>query len=135
MYSLRTRCAALWSRCRAGWQRLFLTTNELQLALLLMALWPVVQWGLWFFFPEAAPLDGGQLHKLYLACLVFAAGHGFLWLGLKFNLPALFGFVEQEFSTAFHSLTPWQKLLLFLGFWSAYLFCFALCWLGASQVA
>jgi len=129
------KCRAFAARCHAALKRFFLTTNELWLAFLLIAGWPLVQVLLWFFFPEAAPLDGGQLHKLYLAMLVFAAGHGFLWFGLKFNLPALFGFVENDFSTAFKSLIPWQKLLLFLGFWAAYLFCFALCWLGASQVA
>jgi len=134
MYSF-PRCRAFAARCLSAWQKFFLTTNELQLAFLLMLLWTPVQMLLWFFFPEAAPLDGGQLHKLYLAMLVFATGHGFLWLGLKFNLPALFGFVETEFTDAFKSLTPWQKLLLFLGFWAVYLFCFAHIWVGASQVA
>lgn len=129
------RCRAFAARCLSLWQKVFLTTNELQLAFLLMVFWTPVQILLWFFFPEAAPLDGGQLHKLYLTMLVFAAGHGFLWLGLRFNVRALFDFIENEFSEAFSHLTFKWKCVIFLGFWAVYLLCFALIWLGASQVA
>jgi hypothetical protein len=115
-----------------GW---LLRHNELHLALLIGLLWYPIQLGFAWFFPDAAPLSSTQLHKLLLTALVFVFAHGFLWLGLRFNLPILPRWLRTRFTTTFLSLTPWQKMQFFAFIWSAYLLCFALMWHGASQAA
>ena len=122
----------------AGHQLLYgwlLRHNELHLALLLALLWYPIQLAFAWYFPDAAPLSSTQLHKVLLTALVFVSGHGFLWLGLRFNLPILPRWLKKRFTTTFLSLTEWQKMQFFAFLWSAYLVCWALIWLGASQAA
>ena len=122
----------------ALYQRLYgwvLRHNELHLALLIAGAWYPIQWLMAWYFPDAAPLTATQLHKVVLTALVFVFGHGFLWLGLRFNLPIIPRWLKKNFTTTFLSLTPWQKMQFFAFLWSAYLLCFAIMWHGASQAA
>jgi len=115
-----------------GW---FLRHNELHLALLIALLWYPIQLAFDWYFPDAAPLTATQLHKVVLTALVFVFGHGFLWLGLRFNLPIVPRWLRNSFSHTFLSLSEWQKIQFFAFLWSAYLLCWAIIWLGASQAA
>jgi len=122
----------------AWYQRLYgwlLRHNELHLAALLVLLWHPIQLAFEAYFPDAAPLSSTQLHKVLLTALVFAFAHGYLWLGLRFNLPIIPRWLRKNFTTTFLSLTPWQKMQFFAFIWSAYLLCFAIMWHGASQAA
>lgn len=121
-----------WPRRVWGW---LLRHNELHLAALLVLLWYPCQELLTWYFPDAAPLSSTQLDKIRLTALVFVFGHGFLWLGLRFNLPIVPRWLRTEFTSTFNSLTPWQKMQFFAFLWSAYLLTYALIWHGASQAA
>jgi hypothetical protein len=115
-----------------GW---LLRHNELHLAALFVLLWQPIQSLLVWYFPDAAPLSSTQLHKVLLTAVVFAFGHGYLWLGLRFNLPIIPRWLKTRFTKTFLSLTAWQKMQFFAFIWSAYLVSFAIIWLGASQAA
>lgn len=121
-----------WYQRLYGW---VLRHNELHLALLIGLLWYPIQCGFELAWPDAAPLSSTQLHKLLLTALVFVFAHGFLWLGLRFNLPIIPRWLKTRFTTTFLSLTPWQQLQFFAFLWSAYLLVFAIMWHGASQAA
>ncbi|MGI4873369.1 MAG: hypothetical protein ACRYFX_19600 [Janthinobacterium lividum] len=121
-----------WYQLLYGW---LLRHNELHLALLVALLWYPIQVGFAWYFPDAAPLSSTQLHKLLLTALVFVFGHGFLWLGLRFNLPIIPRWLKKRFTKTFLSLTPWQKMQFFAFLWSAYLVAWSIIWLGASQSA
>lgn len=121
-----------WYQLLYGW---VLRHNELHLAALLMLLWYPMQLAFAWFYPDAAPLSSTQLHKVLLTALVFTFAHGYLWLGLRFNLPIIPRWLRKNFTTTFLSLTPWQKMQFFAFLWSAYLLTFAIMWHGASQAA
>jgi hypothetical protein len=115
-----------------GW---LLRHNELHLALLIALLWYPFQLAFTWYFPDAAPLSSTQLDKIKLAALVFSFGHGFLWVGMRLNLPIIPRWLKSSFTKTFLSLTEWQKMQFFAFLWSAYLLCWALIWLGVSQAA
>ncbi|MDB5270871.1 MAG: hypothetical protein JWP58_3911 [Hymenobacter sp.] len=121
-----------WHQRLYGW---VLRHNELHLALLIAGSWYPIQWLMAWYFPDAAPLSSTQLHKLLLTAEVFTFAHGYLWLGLRFNLPILPRWLAKRFTRTFLSLTPWQKMQFFAFIWASYLLCFAIMWLGASQAA
>jgi hypothetical protein len=121
-----------WYQLLYGW---LLRHNELHLAALIALLWYPIQLAFDWYFPDAAPLTATQLHKVVLTAFVFAFAHGYLWLGLRLNLPIIPRWLKKNFTTTFLSLTPWQKMQFFAFIWSAYLLCFALMWHGASQAA
>lgn len=121
-----------WYQRLYGW---LLRHNELHLALLLGLAWYPLQCAFAWYFPDAAPLSSTQLHKLLLTALVFVFAHGFLWLGLRFNLPIIPRWLRHHFTFTFQRLTPWQQMQFFAFLWSAYLVAFAIMWLGASQAA
>ncbi|MGI4871441.1 MAG: hypothetical protein ACRYFX_09720 [Janthinobacterium lividum] len=121
-----------WYQLLYGW---LLRHNELHLALLVALLWYPIQWAFAWYFPDVAPLTATQLHKVVLTAFVFVFAHGFLWLGLRFNLPIIPRWLRRSFTPTFLSLTPWQKMQFFAFLWSAYLLCFAIMWHGASQAA
>jgi hypothetical protein len=121
-----------WHQLLYGW---LLRHNELHLAALIALLWYPIQLAFDWYFPDAAPLTATQLHKVVLTAFVFAFAHGYLWLGLRFNLPIIPRWLKKNFTSTFLSLTPWQKMQFFAFIWLGYLLCFALMWHGASQAA
>jgi hypothetical protein len=121
-----------WYQLLYGW---LLRHNELHLAALIALLWYPIQLAFDWYFPDAAPLTATQLHKVVLTAFVFAFAHGYLWLGLRFNLPIIPRWLKKNFTTTFLSLTPWQKMQFFAFIWLGYLLCFAIMWHGASQAA
>ncbi len=130
--NFRTPDRLSWPQRLRGW---LLRHNELHLAAVLVLLWYPCQQLLTWYFPDAAPLSSTQLDKIRLTALVFVFGHGFLWLGLRFNLPIVPRWLRIHFTDTFNSLTAWQKMQFFAFIWSAYLLCWAITWLGASQAA
>ena len=121
-----------WYQRLWGW---LLRHNELHLALLIALFWYPVQELMVWFFPDIAPLSATVWDKIRLAALVFAFGHGYLWLGLRFNLPIIPRWLKKHFTKIFLSLTPWQQMQFFAFLWSAYLLAWAIIWHGASGVA
>jgi hypothetical protein len=121
-----------WPQRLYGW---VLRHNELHLAALLILGWYPLQLALVWYFPDASPLSSTQLHKVLLTALVFTFAHGYLWLGLRVNLPIIPRWLKLRFTKTFLSLTPWQKMQFFAFLWSSYLVAFAIMWHGASQAA
>ncbi|WP_201980354.1 hypothetical protein [Hymenobacter rubidus] len=121
-----------WYQLAWGW---ILRHNELHLALLIALCWYPSQLAMEHIWPDSAPLSATQLDKIKLSALVFVFGHGFLWLGMRFNLPILPRWLKKRFTRTFLSLTSWQKMQFFAFLWSAYLVAWAIIWHGASQSA
>ncbi len=134
----------IWSRCRDGARGAYETLseqvvkwNEFYLAVLLVLLWPLVQFGIKVLDPTAYPFDAGVLHADYYAALKFALFYGFVWVGIKLNQPVIFEFFEGSdktqagFNDTFKALDPWQKLKAALAIWALHLFFAAVCLLAA----
>ncbi|GAB3293811.1 hypothetical protein [Hymenobacter tenuis] len=116
-----------------GWfVRHFRRWNELYLGLSLILWFPASQRILIALNPgSAAPIQFDVLHKLYLACLVFAVGKAFLYIGQWINTPYLNRYHEEQSKTDFNSLTPCQRQDIALRASSWDLLCFSLLFLAA----
>jgi hypothetical protein len=125
---------SLLSACRSvlGWfVRHFRRWNELYLLVVLVFWWPASQRILWALNPgSAAPLPFNVLHKLYFACLVFAAARAFLYVGQRINDPHLHRYNEEQASTDFQQLTPWERQSAYSLGWRWQLLCFSVIFLA-----
>ena len=76
--------------------------------------------------PTAGGFDMGVLH-LFVFAVVGVLTFSFLsWVGIKINFGEMFDYLQTDFTADFKKLTPWQKILVALCCYFAYLFAFIL---------
>lgn len=64
----------------------------------------------------------GTLQKLVFAFALFNIANGLAGLTVKFVVPNIFNFKDDDFETAFLMTTPFQKCVLLLAWFAVYFF-------------
>lgn len=87
---------------------------------------------LFLFFPSlsrwiditSAPIDPGALSAVIMAILSLLAFKAITWWLINIIWPVLADYSKEQFEQNFKSLSPWQKVVIYLGFYLLLLFSF-----------
>lgn len=72
--------------------------------------------------PTAGTYDIGVLQTIILAVISFCVFQSLVWFTLKVNWLPIRCYFEDQFTTDFKNLTPWQKILICSAYYLVLLF-------------
>ncbi|MBB6126974.1 hypothetical protein [Mucilaginibacter lappiensis] len=84
-------------------------------ALLLLLIFPPI---IRLYDPTAAPIDAGALSGILLAVVSVLIFLSVTWWFIRAIWPVFAEYSNTDFTTDFKNLQPWQKIKIYMGFYS-----------------
>jgi len=92
-------------------------------ALLILYIFPVM---IRSIDPSAAPIDAGILSAIILAVVAVLIFLSITWWIIRSIWSFFRAYSETSLTTVFNTLTPWQKIRIYLGFYLSLFFSFVI---------